>query len=535
MAKKKFKKLERDLLFIPALSQQELMPKGSLPYVIDRFVDSLDLDRLEGSYSGDGCHSYPPRALLKVILMAYCENVYGCRPIADKVKYDMRYGYMCGYRQPSFNTINRFRTHRLGLEGTEEIFGQLVSRLSKERLIDIEDIYVDGTTVESRASRKRLVWGASQRKYAEGNTRKVKELLEQVGAAQREDAQDAPDPDAPKGNGGGPAEGPHLSGEETAALRALAGTLPKSAKKAELEERLDKADRYRQADEMCGGRSGTAATDPDSVAMRPKEDVTRKGPHLPMYNAMAASSNQFLIHVGLFGLTNDTAAYPLFLRSLYSAFGDRLKSQTADAAFGSEVNVLLSEGLGLEPYFKHTMYDKEHQAGYKPDPFQPQNFRSNDDGTLTCPSGRTFRKTGESTRTKHGITQTETHYRCESCRYCRLKRQCLTNNRKQPREVRINHRWWKDTKPRLDRRLDSEQGQEKLHSRAFNIEPCFAHIKWAGNYKRFRHFGAKLCLMDLNIKALAVNLKKYANKAKRNGFCRVFEVKISLNRRLLAA
>lgn len=519
MARKNFKKIEQDLLFIPAMSRDELMPRGSLPYIVDKFVEGLDLEELEGSYSGEGTSSYPPRALLKVILMAYCENVYGCRPISDKVKYDMRYGYMCGYLQPSFNTINRFRSNRLGLDGTTEVFGQLVSLLSGEGLVDIEDVYIDGTTVESRASRKRIVWGKTMRRHAASNREKIDGLLEQVGISQAQDAdcngdpEDPGHPDGPGGEKGG--HDVHLSHEQTSALREGMSALPENAAKRELEERLDKADRYRSEDAMCGERSGTATTDPDSVAMHPKDDVTRKGPCLPMYNVMAASSNQFLLYLGLFGLPADTQAYPDFLAGLSSAFGYQLRRATADAAFGNEVNVLLTEAQGIEPYFKHNMYDKEHSARYKPDPFQPQNFRRNDDGTLTCPDGRILRKTGERSQTKHGIEQTTSFYRCDSCQGCRLQNECLKGGKVQPREVSLNERWWREVKPRLDHRLDTDVGRQKLRTRSLQIEPCFAHIKWDGNYKRFRHFGRERCLMDLNIKAIAVNLKKYAAKAKK--------------------
>jgi len=516
MARKNFKKIETDVLFVPAMSREELMPRGSLPYIVDKFVEGLDLEELEGRYSAEGTSSYPPRALLKVILLAYCENVYGSRPISEKVKYDMRYGFMCGYLRPSHNTINRFRSDRLGLDGTTAVFGQLVSLLSDEGLVDIEDVYIDGSTLESRASRKRIVWGKAQRRHAASNRKKIDGLLEQVGIAQdREcDGDDGPDgPDGPAGKS--PSGEVHLSPERTEALRREVAQLPESAAKDELNGRLDRADRYRCEDAMCGSRSGTATTDPDSVAMHPKEDVSRKGPCLPMYNAMAASSNQFLLFVGLYGMANDTSAFPDFLRDLLSAYGDTLGAATADAAFGSEVNVLLAEQAGLEPYFKHSMYDRERQARYTPDPFQPQNFRWNRDGTLTCPGGRTFRQTGQTRETSHGIEQTTTVYRCTGCKWCRMKKLCRKDGKDSPREVRVNRQWWKQTKPRLDQRLDSDIGQHRLKRRSWQIEPCFAHIKWAGNYKRFRHFGRERCLMDLNIKAIAVNLKKYARKAKK--------------------
>ena len=508
MARKKFKDSDSDVLFIAAPSKEYLMPKGSMGYIVNKFVDGLDLRPLEDSYSDDGCSAYSPRALLKAILPAYCNNVYGCRPIAELIAYDLRYGCLCGYRRPSFNTINRFRSERLGLEGTMSVFSQLVALLNAEGLIDIEDISIDGTTVESRASRKRIVWAKGQRGRAAANREKIEGLLEQVGLLQCQDGEDTPDPD--------PDDGPHLSARKTEALRESVDNLPESASKEDLAERLDKADRYRTEDEMCGTRSGTATTDPDSVAMHPKDDVMHKGPCLPMYNAMAASSKQFLIFCGLYGMPADTSAFPYFLRDIRAAYGDTLRAATADAAFGSDVNVLLAERSGLEPYFKHTMYDKEHQARYTPDPFQPQNFMWNGDGTLTCPGGRTFRETGETTEMSHGIEQTTTTYRCDGCQDCRLKGLCRKDGKDSPREVKVNKRWWKDTKTRLDQRLDSDIGQRKLRRRSWEIEPCFAHLKWTGNYKRFRHFGRERCLMDLNIKAMAVNLKKYRNKAKKS-------------------
>lgn len=506
MARKKFKDSDSDVLFIAAPSKEILMPKGSMGYIVNKFVDGLDLRPLEDSYSDDGCSAYNPRALLKAILLAYCNNVYGCRPIAELIAYDLRYGCLCGYRRPSFNTINRFRSERLGLEGTMSVFSQLVTLLNAEGLIDIEDISIDGTTVESRASRKRIVWAKGQRGRAVVNREKIEGLLEQVGVLQGQDGEDAPDPDG----------GPHLPARKTEALREAVNDLPESAAKEELTERLERADRYRTEDEMCGSRSGTATTDPDSVAMHPKDDVAHKGPCLPMYNVMGASSNQFLIFCGLYGTPSDTSAFPYFLCDIRAAYGDSLRAATADAAFGCDVNVLLAERSGLVPYFKHTMYDREHQARYTPDPFQPQNFKWNGDGTLTCPGGRTFRETGQARETCHGIEQTTTVYRCDSCEGCPLREQCRKDGKEAPREVKLNKRWWKDTKPRLDQRLDSDAGQRKLKRRSWEIEPCFAHLKWTGNYKRFRHFGRERCLMDLNIKALAVNLKKYRNKAKKS-------------------
>lgn len=58
MARKKFKDSDSDVLFIAAPSKEILMPKGSMGYIVNKFVDGLDLRPLEDSYSDDGCSAY---------------------------------------------------------------------------------------------------------------------------------------------------------------------------------------------------------------------------------------------------------------------------------------------------------------------------------------------------------------------------------------------------------------------------------------------------------------------------------------------
>lgn len=584
--KNKFKRGSVDVLYIPAPALDDLMPKGSLPYIVNKFVNGLELDCLDEKYYDDGASCYNPRCLLKVILMAYCNNVYGCRPIADLAAYDLRYAVMCEYLRPSHNTINRFRSKRLGNEGVMSVFRQLVELMASEGLINIEDVYIDGTTVESRASRKQLVWSQQQRAWAESNRAKIDSLLEQVGIAQESDcsscATERPHGDtfAPSdrihvsgGESGGPASGSaaaptsasaapksadtappasssvaddtaarsvspdeaavqeddgkkrrgsevHLSREEVTCLRAAviaaqAANGGNGGKYGELLDRLERADRYREVDGLCAGRSGTAMTDPESVAMHPKDDIRRTGPCLPMYNAMIATSDQFIVEYGLYGVTTDTAAYPYFLTRLVEDYHGRLNAATADSAFGSMVNVLLSGQVGVTTYFKHPWYDRERQPSHKPDPFQPQNFSRGEDGLPICPGGKTMRHVGTEKKNVHGIEVTQERYRCDLCAGCAIKDKCLKKKNADFREVTINEQWWRDIKPKLDELLDSREGKQRLAWRAWNVEPDFAHIKWAGKYKRFRHFRLERCEMDFGIKAIAINLKKYFGRAKK--------------------
>ncbi|SHH85749.1 hypothetical protein SAMN05444481_1355 [Flavobacterium frigidimaris] len=58
------------------------------------------------------------------------------------------------------NTINRFRSDKLK-ESFKEIFKQVVLMLASEGLVNLKQIYTDGTKIEAQAGRYTFVWGNS--------------------------------------------------------------------------------------------------------------------------------------------------------------------------------------------------------------------------------------------------------------------------------------------------------------------------------------------------------------------------------------
>ena len=66
-------------------SLEELIPQKHLVRIINQLVDSLAIKVLQGAYKGGGTTSYHPKMMLKVIIYAYCTEVYSCRQIADSL------------------------------------------------------------------------------------------------------------------------------------------------------------------------------------------------------------------------------------------------------------------------------------------------------------------------------------------------------------------------------------------------------------------------------------------------------------------
>lgn len=54
------------------------------------------------TYDGTGAPPYSPMMLLSLVIFAYINGVYSCRGIADVLKYDVCYMWICGGKQLSF-------------------------------------------------------------------------------------------------------------------------------------------------------------------------------------------------------------------------------------------------------------------------------------------------------------------------------------------------------------------------------------------------------------------------------------------------
>ena len=77
--------------------------------------------------------------------------------IASCLRYDIRYMWICGGQRQSYSTINRFRTKHL-LKCIDFYFDKVVNILVEKGVITLEEQYVDGTKIESKANKYTFVW-----------------------------------------------------------------------------------------------------------------------------------------------------------------------------------------------------------------------------------------------------------------------------------------------------------------------------------------------------------------------------------------
>ena len=168
----------KDLSFFPS-SFEDYIPKDDKVRMLDSIVRSMDSKPLLSTYEGTGAPPYSLMMLLSLVIYSYINGVYSCRGIASCLRYDIRYMWICGGQRQSYSTINRFRTNHL-LKCIDFYFDKVVNILVKKGVITLEEQYVDGTKIESKANKYTFVWKKTVQKNREKLLEKAAIALKQL-------------------------------------------------------------------------------------------------------------------------------------------------------------------------------------------------------------------------------------------------------------------------------------------------------------------------------------------------------------------
>ena len=297
MAKIQIKSETRhELSFFPN-SFDDYVPKDSKVRMVDRIVRSMDINPLMDTYDGIGAPPYSPKMLLSLVVFAYINGVYSCRGIADALKYDVRYMWICGGKQLSFATINRFRSNHM-IKCIDFYFDAVVSILVEKGVISLEEQYVDGTKIESKANKYTFVW----KKTVEKNRAKLLEKTSTALAQIKEQIRLNGGSDIREEDGE-----PATSAKDVERSARLCERQMKNLPEAKLTGRekqklntqidhlfkaSDKLREYEKSLDILGKRNSYSKTDPDATFMRLKEDAMNNGQTKPAYNLQIATENQ---------------------------------------------------------------------------------------------------------------------------------------------------------------------------------------------------------------------------------------------------
>ena len=168
--------IERQL-FLP-MDLAKIIPTNDSVRLLSNILEGLNYSKLMQEYSHFGrSPKVKPKVMFKILVYAFMNNIYSSRQIEKYCYRDINFMWLLeGTSPPDHNTISRFRSTRLA-NCMEDLFYQLIIKLSQLGEIDFSNLFVDGTKIEANANKYTFVWKKSTQKHEIKLDEKINNLI----------------------------------------------------------------------------------------------------------------------------------------------------------------------------------------------------------------------------------------------------------------------------------------------------------------------------------------------------------------------
>ncbi len=492
-----FKQNHQHQLMVFPPSLDEMIGADHPVRTINEILEKVDITKLVQQYKPGGTSSYHPRMLLKVMVYAYVNNVYSSRKIEEMLQQNIYYMWLSGMSKPDHNTINRFRGKRLE-KSLQPIFTQVVMLLCEEGLLNVKDLYTDGTVMEANANRYTFVWGKS----IKNNKEKVRQQLNELWQyAQRVAAAEMDDTD--------PSGFDKIDKEKVQqTIEKINELLKDKPVEPKVKQQLKRATKKWPEMLMGADRNSYSKTDPDATFMQMKEDHLGNEQRKPAYNLQLSTNNQYIAAYSIHQTGADTTTLISHLEQVRQMYGTAPELLTADAGYGSEENYQWLENEGVEAYVKYNRFELDQQPEQDiKRPFAAEHLYYNQQQDVYyCPMGQPMTNIGTVEKpSTTGYMQLLTRYEARNCGNCPLRGVC--HKKQGNRIMEVNH-----NANRLKRKavalIQTPKGKEQYKKRNCEVEPVFGNIKQNHSFRRFMLRGKAKVTIETGLLALAHNLRK---------------------------
>jgi len=432
------------------------LQENDIAFAINNLVESIPDEAFEDFLRQTGRPAYHPRMMLKIILCGYTQSVFSGRKIEALLHDSVRMMWLAQGYEPSYRTINRFRSNPLIEDLLRECFVQFRNQLVENKVIEEEAIFIDGTKIEANANKFTFVWRKSIERYNEKLIEKSNQLYDEllekeiIPAIERENEEELSVQEMEKvveklderiEEYNEKIETCEI-GSERKKIRSKR-KFPKQVRK-QFVDFIRRKQKYQKDMEIFGDRNSYSKTDPDATFMRMKDDYMKNGQLKAGYNVQVATEGQYTLAYDIFSNPTDTRTLIPFLNTIEEKFFELPDYIVADAGYGSEQNYEdIIENRKRTPLITYNQYRKEKKKKHKKNAFHVDNWKYNEEeDSYLCPNGRNLRFAYHSKRKdKYGFTRTFKVYECEDCSDCPLRELCTKAKPGNNRKVFFNEKW----------------------------------------------------------------------------------------------
>ena len=511
MARPVFKQTNQNQTSMFPYDFDSFVPQTHPVRLINQIIDQIDISDIISTYKGGGASSFHPKMLLKVLIYGYLNNLYSCRNIEKALKENIYFIWLSGQSFPDFRTINYFRGKRLK-DKINNVFAQVVLFLNENGYVSLEEVFTDGTKIESVANRYTFVWKKNVERYKSNLDKKIKVVLNEIEEATYQDHKELTKKKKKK------KDQPISSSELADQIKKINANIKsdrdsKAIKKKvnQLQkEALPKLMEYEEHLENLGERNSYSKTDKDATFMRMKEDHMGNGQLKPAYNLQMSTENTFITNFGIYQNPGDTTTFKDHLNSFYEKFGKYPDRSIADAGYGSLENYDFLEEKKIENFVKFNYFHKEQTPKFKLDISKVENLYYNEEEDyFVCPMGQKMRPVNKGNRlTRTGYEYDVTTYRAVNCQGCPMRGPC--HKKAGNREIEMNIKLYRH-KIKVRETLNSDLGIKLRKRRCCEVEQIFGQIKSNKRFKRLLLRGIPKVNIEIGLLALAHNFQKMSS------------------------
>lgn len=346
----------------------------------------------------------------------------------------------------------------------ENLFYQLVLKLSELGEAEFKNVFADGTKIEANANRYTFVWANAVQK----NMNRLYDRIDRElpGIALKYGLSES-------------AELEEVIGylENFARMYGIEFVRGSGKKKTELQrdcerltDHLERIEIYREALGICGRRKSYSKTDTDATFMRMKEDHMRNGQLKPGYNVQIAVESEYIVGVGLFPNPTDTLTLIPFLERIQQGNKRKYENIIADSGYASEENYTYLEQQGQKAYIKPADHEVRKKKKFKNDRYRIENMHYDEEkDCYICPNGKALNYAYDThSKTASGYTVTQKNYVCESCSGC-PHRDKYFKGQYENRKIRLSQVMAKQ-KEKAERLIASDDGIILRMNRSIQVE-----------------------------------------------------------------
>lgn len=490
------------------------IPEDDSVHLLRHFIGGMDLRELYGTYSRIEKKKASPRQMLAIAVYANMNGIRSSRKIESACKRDINFMYLLeGKPAPDHSAIARFRQLHLA-PCMKTLFAEMCLSLDGMGELSGEQIFIDGTKIESCANKYTFVWKKSV-------TKQMGKLMEKIPDLFAEAAEDfGVRLDFPDG-----LRLRHMKRlrrrlkayRKSMGIEFVHGSGKRKTGLQRLTEKLDEAIRrikdYTKKLFIAGRRNSYSKTDKDATFMRMKEDAMKNGQLKPAYNIQFGVDAQYVVWVTEGPQPSDTTTLIPFLKDLEAHTGKKYPRIVADAGYESEENYLWLEGRGQEAYIKPANYETSKKRSVKKDIGRRENMAYDpEEDSYTCANGKKLTVAGtRRCKTKTGYVSEKTQYVCTDCKGCPRKSECIrAGTSKTPLEERSKRfevaKEFQEQRAKALARITSPEGIELRVNRSIQAEGAFAQTKGNLSFRRFLSRGRKNILVEAMLLAMAHNM-----------------------------